>query len=606
MQDYLNQYGYPYNEMMDSDTFEVPEQTAYEYLMTNIKKYEQIDAMTFFGRKITYAELAVEIDKTANAMKGIGLSDGDRVAALVPNIPEAAYLQYGASKIGAVPSNIDPRTTANMMLNYLRNERVKGIVVVDVMYPTAVRPIEREIKEEFGIDKVVVVPAANAVPSALKRVLALKNKLRHVEPITSSVLDIVYWDDLIRHTTYENAADVGFSPNREAVIQHSSGTVKGIPKSIPLTNENINSFVEKHRPTVFAQIPYGSKMLNVLPYFASYGAINTSHLGFNFGLTLQQIPEFQFKDFGYLACKQKSEILIGTPTWFSLAAHDTRLKKNALKRVKMAISGGDSMDEKTKQAVDRFLREHGAACGLTNGHGMSELSGSGCYQFPGHENQVGIGIPFPYDKYIVMDADGKIAPMTEHGVEGCVWIYSPSATSGVFEGQRFAETRELHGFRFLNSKDTMRIMPNNEITYIEREDRAFTRFDGHKIVPFDVERKFTAHELIKQCMVVPYEDAGIRGKMPIAYVVPVRGLKNDEKDTIVSELVRAMLESDNSNSRDMPRKICFLSEMPVNAMSKNDFRALANRKLDGSEYTVDLFETNLISGKVHIQPPAKR
>lgn len=110
LQDYLGQYGYPYNEMMSSDIFEIPEQTAYEYLMTNMKKYEDTDAMTFFGRKIKYAEFADEIDKTANAMKGIGLSDGDRIATLVPNIPEAAYLQYGASKIGAVPSNIDPST----------------------------------------------------------------------------------------------------------------------------------------------------------------------------------------------------------------------------------------------------------------------------------------------------------------------------------------------------------------------------------------------------------------------------------------------------------------------------------------------------------------
>ena len=145
LQDYLNQYGYPYNEMMNRDSFEIPEQTAYEYLMKNIKKFEDIDAMTFHGRKIKYHEFADEINKTANALKGIGQSDGDRIAMLLPNIPEAAYLQYGASKIGSVPSNIDPRTSGTMMLNYVRNERIKNIVIVDVMYETAIRPIEREL-----------------------------------------------------------------------------------------------------------------------------------------------------------------------------------------------------------------------------------------------------------------------------------------------------------------------------------------------------------------------------------------------------------------------------------------------------------------------------
>lgn len=606
LEDYLKQYGYPYNEMMDSDSFEIPEQTSYEYLMHNIKKFENVDAMTFFGRKIKYHQVAEAVEKTADAMKGIGLQDGDRLATLVPNIPEAVYLQYGTSKIGSVPSNIDPRTSAKMMLNYIKQEHIKNIVVVDVMYESAIRPIEHELKEQYGIDKVIVLPATNSLPTALKSIMALKQKLNHIKPITSDVLEVIYWDDMIRNTRFSHATDIGFRPNKDATIQHSSGTSKGIPKSIPLTNENINAFVEKHRPTEFGQLPYGTKMLSILPYFASYGAINTSHLSLNFGLTLQQIPEFKFDDLAYIAAKQKSEILIGTPTWFSLAANDTRLKKDALKAVKMVISGGDSIDEKSKIAINEFLKAHGAQCGITNGHGMSELSGSGCYQFIGRENGIGVGIPFPYDKYIVLDDNGNIVPMTDEGVKGCTWIYTPSATRGEFEGHQFAETKDIHGFRFINSKDTMLIMPNYEMTYIEREDRTFTRFDGHKIVPFDVESKFTDHELIKQCIVVPYEDEVINGKMPIAYVVPVRELTMEEQDDLVSEIVDMMIESEDTNNRDIPRKVCFLEKMPVNAMSKNDYISLGKRQLDGSEYTVDIQETNLMLGEVKILKPTNR
>ena len=152
----------------------------------------------------------------------------------------------------------------------------------------------------------------------------------------------------------------------------------------------------------------------------------------------------------------------------------------------------------------------------------------------------------------------------------------------------------------------MLIMPNNEIKYIEREDRAFARFDGHKIVPFDVESKFTANELIKQCMVVPYDDIDIRGKMPIAYVVPVRDLSVDEKNQIVENVVNNMVKSEDTNNRDIPRKICFLEEMPTNAMSKNDFRELQNRELDGSEYTIDIKETNLSSSDVQIIKPCNQ
>ncbi|MBQ6135217.1 MAG: acyl--CoA ligase [Bacilli bacterium] len=606
LEDYLNEFGYPYNEMMESESFEIPEETSYEYLMNNMKDYSDAIAMTFFGRKIKYSEFAEEIEKTANAMKGIGLVDGDRVATLVPNIPEATYLQYGTSKIGSVPSNIDPRTAGKMMLSYVRNEKIKNIVVVDVMYESAIRPIEHELKEQYGINRIIVIPATNALPKGLKRIIDIKNRISGVKPITSDVLEIVYWNDMINNTKYEHAANIGFRPNREAVVQHSSGTTKGIPKSIPLTNENINSFVEKMKPVFYGKYPPGTRMLNILPYFASYGAINVSHQSLNLGFTLQQIPEFKFEDFGYIAAQQKSELLVGTPTWYALATKDKRIKKDSLKHLKMAMSGGDSVDEKTMTEINEFLKSHGAQCIMTNGHGMSELGGSGCYQFPGHENGIGVGVPSPYDKYIILDEKGDILPMTREGVKGCVWIYSPSATNGVFEGHRFAETKEINGFRFINSKDTMLIMPNNEITYIEREDRAFARFDGHKIVPFDVESKFTSHPLIKQCIVVPYDDDIINGKMPIAYLVSERDLSPEEQDRLITEIVNVMIESEDTNNRDIPRKISFISEIPTNAMSKNDFRALEQRKIDGSEYTIDIQETNLSSSDARIIPPITR
>ncbi len=209
--------------------------------------------------------------------------------------------------------------------------------------------------------------------------------------------------------------------------------------------DNIKNF----RPTVFGDLPYGTKMLHVLPYFASYGAINCAHLGFNLGLTLQEIPEFNFHDFGYIAAKQKSEILIGVPNWFNLAAKDSRIKKDALKHVKMAISGGDSNNPEGKREEDHFLLSHGAQCIETNGHGMSELCGSGSYTFPGHDQGLSVGIPFPYDKYIILDENKEIVPMGPDGVQGCAWIYSPSATSGCFEGEEFAETKYITAFGLL-------------------------------------------------------------------------------------------------------------------------------------------------------------
>ena len=104
-------------------------------------------------------------------------------------------------------------------------------------------------------------------------------------------------------------------------------------------------------------------------------------------------------------------------------------------------------------------------------------------------------------------------------------------------------------------------------------------------------------------MVVPYYDYDINGKMPIAYVVPVKDLTDEEQDKLVNSVINEMFNSDDTNDRDIPRKVCFLTELPITLGSKNDYNALMNRQLDGSEYTIDIDETNLSVQDIKIISP---
>lgn len=53
-------------------------------------------------RKITYADLYGEVLKCAEAMRAMGIVAGDRIAAYIPNCPEAIIAMLAASSIGAV------------------------------------------------------------------------------------------------------------------------------------------------------------------------------------------------------------------------------------------------------------------------------------------------------------------------------------------------------------------------------------------------------------------------------------------------------------------------------------------------------------------------
>lgn len=53
-------------------------------------------------REITYADLYGEVLKCAEAMRAMGIVAGDRIAAYIPNCPEAIIAMLAASSIGAV------------------------------------------------------------------------------------------------------------------------------------------------------------------------------------------------------------------------------------------------------------------------------------------------------------------------------------------------------------------------------------------------------------------------------------------------------------------------------------------------------------------------
>lgn len=75
LEDYLLKFGYPRNELIKTDCFIIPEMTSYQYTMKNIAEFSGYDAMTYFGKKISYDKLPNLIDSSADMMKTIGLTE---------------------------------------------------------------------------------------------------------------------------------------------------------------------------------------------------------------------------------------------------------------------------------------------------------------------------------------------------------------------------------------------------------------------------------------------------------------------------------------------------------------------------------------------------
>ena len=597
----LEKYGYKTN-VYSVQEFEIPSMTAYDYFIRNCEIFSNKKCFDFVFNSIIYSEVKERISDAAKALASLGIKDRTRVATLLPNIPETAYIQYGLCKIGGITDHIDPRTNPNILIEFIKSEQIKEIIVLDVLYKYTIAPIENQLKE-LGIQNVVVVPSINSIHPALKAIVNIKDFLSGKERIKSKNLNIHYWDEMLRNSKYQIIYPKIYVPNETSVIVHSSGTSSALPKAIPLTNENMNSIVLKHQMSNLDLKP-GKRFLHILPYFAAYGSINSAHLAMNLGMELIEVPEFNFENFGPLLLKYKPNIVLGVPNWWKMLTKDPRMSDADLSFLEIAVAGGDSITQKDEEEINVFFKKHNAKCVLTKGHGMSEIGGCGTFTFEKYNNLAGLGTPFPTDRYVLYDKDGRLMPLSSEKTEGEAYIYSPSATNGVFDGKTIIEKKYIAEFPFIRTKDIIIINNDNTLDFSERTDRTFTRYDGYKVRPSNIEKVIEENENVQQCMVVEYDDDENFGKMPIVHLVLNKFLTAKEKEQLINEIVsKKMINASNMTTRDIPKKWRFRTELPQTKMSKNDYRALIEEGLTGEEYTVIIHESNLKLEGVEITSP---
>jgi len=166
-------------------------------------------------RALTYAELYGQVGAVAAALRRLGVRPGDRVAAYLPNIPEAVVAFLAASSLGAVWASCPPEFGLRSVLERFRQIRPRVLFAVQgYRYKGRVQDRREEVRELArdlpGLEHLVAVPYLSAAPEAAPA---------GARP----------WSALL-----EEAADCRFTPvpfDHPLWVLYSSGTT-GLPKPI--------------------------------------------------------------------------------------------------------------------------------------------------------------------------------------------------------------------------------------------------------------------------------------------------------------------------------------------------------------------------------------
>ena len=297
-----------------------PHVTMYEMLAETARKYPDLDAYIFQGKKTSYAAFLKRIEAAAKGLYHMGIRKGDRVTICMANTPQALDCFYALNRIGAIPNMIHPLSAEREIAFYLNFSGSKAILTLEQFYEKVAR-IQPELEHPT---RILIARIGEELPVPLKVLYPLTKSARAVKKLPKT--GYTYWYDMVRagKDTVLPPHDGRFDDC--GAILYSGGTT-GTTKGIMLSNLNFNALGLQTIAASGYDSIVGMKMLSVMPVFHGFGlgiGIHTALIG---GATCILVPQFSVKTYAEVLVKQKPNLIPGVPTLFEALLRAKDLEK---------------------------------------------------------------------------------------------------------------------------------------------------------------------------------------------------------------------------------------------------------------------------------------
>ena len=539
----------------------LPTLSAFDFVCHRNQNHLNDTALDYYGRKFTYADLIVNVKKTAAALRGVGVKKGDIVTVVSVMTPEVIALFYAADMVGATLNLVDPRYSVEGIHEYIEEVDSHLLVCLNVVYERC-----RQAAKRTNVEKVIVLSPADSLPP----VMAVGYKLTTPDK-NKYASNVIRWKQFIKGGEGQSTAAEPYDPDHACVVVHTGGTT-GSPKGVMLTDNCFNALAQQFRAydKLFHR---GQKLMNIMPPFIAYGYACGVHLPLVLGFTVIIIPNLDPAKLGSLVLKYKPEHMFGVPAHYQQLAADPKLRDKDLSFILNYAAGGDAIARGAEQTVNDFLAAHGVRYPMAKGYGMTEVS-SAATVAAGADNKPGsVGIP------MVNTIIAAFEPGTDRelpiGERGELCISGPCLMKGYYnkpEETAILLRRHPDGRVWAHTGDMGYLDEDGFVFLDSRIKRMIIRHDGFKVFPSMIENVVSRHPAVHQCSVVGCTDKDhVQGRLPFVYIV----LKADttaKKKQVIRELERMCAEELPEYVQPVAYK--FIPSMPMTPVGKVDYRQL--------------------------------
>jgi long-chain acyl-CoA synthetase len=526
----------------------------------SFSKFADRTAYSFMGVDVSFAQTDKLSRQLGAYLQGLGLARGDRVAIMMPNVPQYPVAVAAILRAGFVVVNVNPLYTPRELEHQLKDSGSKAIIIIENFAGT--------LDQCIGSTPVrhVVLCAMGDMLGGVKGAV-VNYVVRRVKKLVPSfnLPGAVRFRDALAQGARGTLTQPQIQPDDIAVLQYTGGTT-GVSKGAVLLHRNIVANLlqsEAWNEPVMKRIPAGQQPTGVcaLPLYHIFAFTVGMMLSLRTGAKLILIPNP--RDLAGVLKELSKHTFHSLPavnTLFNGLLHHPDFNTVDWSNLKVSLGGGTAV-----QASVAKLWLEKTGCPIVEGYGLSETSPSAsCNPTTSTEFSGTIGLPLPSTFMKLVDDDGNEVPP---GQPGEIAIKGPQVMAGYW--QRPDETaRAMTADGFFKSGDIGTMDGRGYFKIVDRK-KDMVLVSGFNVYPNEVEEVVAMLDGVLECAVVgvPDEKTGEAVKLVIVKKDPAL---TDEK---VREYCHA-----NLTGYKRPRVIEFRADLPKTPVGKILRRELRDKK----------------------------
>ena len=507
-------------------------------------------AFKFMGKSISFRQIDQASIAFAAWLQAQGLARGDRVAVMLPNVPQYPVAIAAILRAGLVVVNVNPLYTPRELEHQLKDSGAKVILVLENF-----AGVLAQVMAAVPTKKVVLTSMGDML--GFPKSLIVNYVVRKVKKMVPAfdLPGAVRFNDALAEGRGKPFTPATVGPDDIAVLQYTGGTT-GVSKGAVLLHRNLVANIlqaEAWYQPALKKIPAGEQIVTIcaLPIYHIFGFNTNVMLSMRMGganiliVNPRDLPAV-FKELQ----GEKFHSFPAVNTLFNAMANHADFSSVDWSGLVISIGGGMAVQSATAKL---WLEKTG--CPIVEGYGLSETSPSAtCNPVDSTAYSGNIGLPMPNTELKLLDDDGNEVPM---GTPGEIAIKGPQVMAGYW--QRPDETEKvMTADGFFRSGDIGVVDERGYFKIVDRK-KDMILVSGFNVYPNEVEDVVTQMPGILECAAVGVADAKAGEAVKLVIV---------RKDPAVTEAaVRAYCEA-NLTGYKRPKVVEFRNDLPKTPVGK--------------------------------------